>query len=268
VIQAQSKTIALDDGAQTTLDQWGEQGPAMLCVHGMTSSRRSWLRLAKRYADRFRVFAYDQRGHGDSAAVKGPMVLERAVRDLENVATAIGGADVLVGHSWGGAAVVRGGLRMPIRAVVAIDPMIVQVGDDWYEEYVEELNATFRFTGAERDERTREEYAEWSPDDVEGKVHAVHAMTAEPIARLRDENRGGDWDLRDEIAHYDKPLLLVMAGPGGSIVPADVTAEVKARHSPHVRIETMQDQGHNLFRTDFDGFAALLDNFLNASQLT
>jgi pimeloyl-ACP methyl ester carboxylesterase len=265
--QSRTKQIALDDGASTTLEQWGERGPVMLCVHGMTSSRRSWVRFAKRYAGRFRVLAYDQRGHGDSAGVQGPMVLERAVRDLENVAQAIGGADILVGHSWGGAAVIRGGLRLPVRAVIGIDPMIVQVDDEWYAEYVEELDETFKLTGAERDAATRQEYAEWSADDVEGKVHAVHTMTSAPIAGLRDENRNGEWDLREEIARYDKPLLLVMAGPSGSIVPSAVTEEVKRNHSPHVRIETMADQGHNLFRTDFEGFAAIVDTFLKDQRL-
>jgi pimeloyl-ACP methyl ester carboxylesterase len=254
--------VTLDDGATTTVERWGTAGPVMLCVHGMTSSRRSWLRMAKRFSDRYRVVAYDQRGHGDSAPIEGPMSLERSVRDAQNVANALGGADVLVGHSWGGAVVIRAGERLGSRAIVAIDPMIVQVERNWYDEYLEELEESFGATGAARDEAIRNDYASWHPDDVEGKVHAVHAMTTRPIAGLRDQNRIVDWDLRGEIARYSKPLLLAMAGRDESIVPDDVMDDVAGHHPPNVQIETFEGAGHNVHRTDFEAFAVRMDHFL------
>jgi pimeloyl-ACP methyl ester carboxylesterase len=255
------RTLTFDDGATTTVEQWGNSGPVAVCVHGMTSSRKSWLRLARHLADRYRVVAYDQRGHGDNAAGSGPMSLERGVRDLQNVVATVGG-DVLIGHSWGGAVVVRGGLRVNAKAIVAIDPMIVQVADDWYAEYVEELEGSFALHGEARDAATRADYADWHPDDVAGKVHAVHSMTIAPIAALRDDNRDGRWDLRAEIAAYPKRLLLVMAGREASIVPESVLDEVAAHHSASVRIVTLEDQGHNLYRTAFDRFTQALDEFL------
>jgi len=254
--------IALDDGAYTTLQTWGDTGPVMLCVHGMTSSRRSWERLANHYAGRFRVMAYDQRGHGDSASILGPMALERAVRDLGNVVATIADVQTLVGHSWGGAVVVLGGERLPARRVVAVDPMIRQASNAWYDEYLVELEESFGVWGAERDASTREEYAEWAPLDVEGKVHAVHSMTAEPIARLRSENPPASWDLRPAIARYKKPLLLAMAGRDGSINTPETLDDIAAHHSANVRIVTFADQGHNLFRTAFEQFAATMDQFL------
>jgi 3-oxoadipate enol-lactonase len=266
-MESQLSGVRLDDGANTTLECWGDRGPVMLCVHGMTGSRLSWLRFARRYEERFRVCAYDQRGHGGSAGVLGPMSLERGVRDLEQVAAAIGGVDILIGHSWGGAIVIRAGLRVPVRAVAAIDPMIVQLNDAWYAEYMDELTQAFLHTGAQRDADTRAECAAWHPDDAEGKVHAVHAMTPEPISRLRTENTASDWDLRAEIARYDRPLLLLMAGRDGSITPAEVRSEVERTRPAQVRIETFEDRGHDLHRTDFDGITAVLDRFLKGSGL-
>ncbi|HUN28537.1 MAG TPA: alpha/beta hydrolase [Alphaproteobacteria bacterium] len=257
------QVITLDDGATTTIERWGERGPVMLCAHGMTSSRLAWRRLARHYADRYRVVAYDQRGHGDSANVSGPMTLERGIRDLQNVA-AVTGADVLVGHSWGGAVVLRAGLTLGARAVVAIDPMLVQVDDRWYAEFIEELDEVFALQGEARDTRVRFEYtqAHWGGDDVAGKVHAVHSMTTAPIAGLRDENRGGSWDLRSDIATYPKPALLVMAGSDGTIVPQPVLDAINAHHGPHVHIVTLEDQGHNLHRTAFERFVHAMDEFL------
>ena len=256
-------TVVLDDGAATTAEHWGEKGPVMLCVHGMTSSRKSWTRLANRFADRFRVIAYDQRGHGDSAAVRGPMSLERGVRDLDNVLQAVGAADILVGHSWGGAVVIRGGLELPVRAVAAIDPVIVQLDDAWYDEYLTELETSFALTGSERDTATRNEHAGWHADDVEGKVHAVHAMTSEPIARLRSENLAGEWDLRKDVKRYDKPLLLAMAARDESVVPPAVVREIENARNASVRVVTFGAHGHSLHRTGFDEFATELERFLN-----
>ncbi len=234
----------------------------MLCVHGMTSSRLSWLRLAQRFSDRYRVVAYDQRGHGDSADIAGPMTLQRGVQDCLNVASAVGGVDVLVGHSWGGAVVIRAGEVLDVRGVVAVDPMIVQVDRAWYDEYVSELAESFADTGDARDSATRAEYADWHPDDVEGKVHAVHTMTTGPIERLRDENDASAWDLRGDIAHYSKPLLLAMAGREGSIVPEPVIEYVEQHHSPSVHIKAFEGEGHNLHRTNFDAFADVMHRFL------
>jgi len=97
--------LALDDGAFTTVERWGERGPVVLAVHGMTSSRKSWERLARHLAGRFRVVAYDQRGHGDSAGIDGPMSLERGVRGhgRERTELAVQSMDALevVGHEFG-----------------------------------------------------------------------------------------------------------------------------------------------------------------------
>jgi pimeloyl-ACP methyl ester carboxylesterase len=260
------RRIGLDDGARTTLQRWGERGPLLLCVHGMTSSRRSWERLATRLAGRFRVAAYDQRGHGDSAFIAGPMSLERGVRDLQNVATALDEPiEAYIGHSWGGAVAIRAGLHSNVERVAAIDPMIRQVDDTWYGEYLEELSESFALTGDDRDRRTREDYADWAPEDVEGKVHAVHAMTVVPIEGLRRENTPQDWDLREEIARYDRPLWLALADPIGSINDRATLDEVAGRHSPLVKITAFPGQGHNLHRTDFDTFARDLAGFLEAA---
>jgi pimeloyl-ACP methyl ester carboxylesterase len=257
------RRIALDDGATTTLECWGERGPLALCVHGMTSSRRSWERLAQHLAGRYRVCAYDQRGHGDSASVVGPMALSRGERDLENVVAALNEpVDVLIGHSWGGAIVILAGERLAVPRVAAVDPMLHQVDGGWYEEYLVELRDHFSLVGDARDARTRADFADWHPTDVEGKVHAVHAMTADPIANLMRENPAENWDLRPAIARYGKPLLLAMAAKGESISDDEALEAIERNHSPQVEIVTFPGAGHNLHRTAFDAFAAALDRFL------
>jgi pimeloyl-ACP methyl ester carboxylesterase len=256
------RRVSLDDGASTTIERWGERGPIVLCVHGMTSSRRSWQRLAAHLDGRARVVAYDQRGHGESADVEGPMQLERGVRDLENVVASLGEPiDLLIGHSWGGAIAIDAGLRIPVWRVAAIDPMIRQAGSAWYEEYLEELRDHFSLEGAARDDRTRAENSGWHPIDLEAKVHAVHTMTVAPIEGLMRENPPERWDLRGAITHYDKSLFLAMAAKGESINDDATLDDVAAKHSSTVEIVTLPG-GHNLHRTEFPAFTQALDSFL------
>lgn len=261
--------IALDDGAPTTLERWGDRGPVMLCIHGMTSSRKSWERMALHYADRYRVYAYDQRGHGDSASVQGPMTLHRALLDLYNVMQTIPDpVDVLLGHSWGGAVGILGGRRFDVNRIVAVDPMIRQAGDVWYDEFLSDLRALFAYKGAERDAKVAQEYREygWGEIDVERKKHAVREMTLTPIERLRDENPPESWDLRGDLEAYPKPLLMLMAGAGESIVPIEDLKFVRERGGPNVAIRVFEDQGHNLHRTAFERFVREVDTFLERKK--
>lgn len=257
------QVVALDDGAQTTVQTWGSRGPVVLCVHGMTSSRFAWQRLAEHLQDRYRVVAYDQRGHGDSSSVHGPMELKRGIRDVENVATALAEPiDLLIGHSWGGAIAIEAGLQMPVWRVGAIDPMIRQVSPEWYEEYLEELRAQFRHHGEARAALVREEYADWHPTDVEAKVHAVATMTPDPIAGLMRENPASSWDLRPSIARYDKPLWLAMAARGESINDDASLEEIERHHSSNVDIAVFPGAGHNVHRTAFEAMAQSLDRWM------
>ena len=258
------RRIALDDGALTTVERWGDGVPVLLGVHGMTSSRKSWERLAKFFDGRFRTIAYDQRGHGDSAGVAGPMALARGVRDLENVVASLEEpVDTLAGHSWGGAVAIIAGSRLPVRRVVAIDPMIRQVSEQWYDEYLEELRDVFALTGEARDARTRQDYADWAPEDVEAKVHAVRSMVTLPIEGLRRENPPAAWDVREAIARFDKPLFLALAAKGEGINDAATLEDVRQNHPANVETVTFPGAGHNLHRTDFDAFVRSLDGFLS-----
>jgi pimeloyl-ACP methyl ester carboxylesterase len=216
------------------------------------------------YVDgRFRLVAYDQRGHGDSASVTGPMSLARGVADVEDVAAALGEpVDVLLGHSWGGAVAILAGARLPVARIATVDPMIRQAGADWYDEFLTELRELFALTGDERDARVREEYRDWPALDVAGKVHAVHLMTAQPIADLERENPPDRWDLRETIARYEESLLLVFAAPGESINDEVTLEQVERNHSASVSIARVPNAGHNLHRTAFEHFARVLDDWL------
>ncbi len=262
---ATDRLVELDDGASTTLSKWGRWGPSILCVHGITSSRASWTRFAERFSTRYRIYAYDQRGHGDSAQVHGPMTLERSLRDLLAVAAAIGDPiDVLVGHSWGGAVALRGGAELQPSGVVAIDPMIRVLPGTFNVEYVDDLRELFALEGEPRSQGIAKMYESIAPVDRDAKLHAMQHMSIEPLEALGRENRADDgaWDLRGLLVAYPVPLLLALAGEE-SVVSAEDLAFVRECGGPKVTARIFEGEGHNLHRSAFDEFAQAVEEFLS-----
>ena len=258
------KEVVFDDGARTVLETWGAAGPALICVHGMTSSRKAWARLGERLAGRYQVAAYDQRGHGDATSNDPSMPLSRHVRDLQAIVDTIGG-DVkgLIGHSWGGAVVILGGLHRRARGIVAIDPVLRVTPGTWRTDYLDDAEALFALPAAGREEWVRTALAGWHPVDIEGKLHAVARMDAEPIARLgidNDVEREG-WNILGSVESYPKPLLVLTAGPDDSVMSGADVAHVKNKGGPNVRVVDFPEEGHNLHRTAFDAFAMEVESF-------
>jgi pimeloyl-ACP methyl ester carboxylesterase len=231
----------------------------------MTSSRKAWTRLAERFAGRYRVCAYDQRGHGDSASVQGPMTLARGVADLHAVAATIeGDIAALVGHSWGGAIVILAGRDSRAKSVAAVDPVLNVLPGTWRREYLDDAENDFAKPFHELAQALRARLANWPAIDVDAKLHAVRHMTAEPIARLGSDNNVEEsgWNILGEVADYPKPLLVFAAQSGESVMSEADLAELKSAGGARVTVREYRDQGHNLHRTAFERFAADLKNFL------
>jgi pimeloyl-ACP methyl ester carboxylesterase len=260
-----TRSVTLPDGASTTLEQWGTAGPVLLCVHGIASSRKSWVRTAEHFATSYRVFAFDQRGHGDSAAVRGPMTLAQSVADVAAVAAEIGEpVRALIGHSWGGAVVLLAAPVIGAGAVVAIDPMIHQAPGKWREDFVADLEPVLALPPEPRVQAIRAMFAGAPPVEIEAKVHAMREMSTRAIVKLGEENAAdlGRWDLRVELRRYPIPLLLLVADPAESVIAADDLVLVWETLGPNGVIEVFEGEGHTLHRTAFARYVKAVADFL------
>ncbi len=92
-------------GRRFHLSCWGElEAPPLLLVHGIRDNSRSWDWVANALADRYRIYAPDLRGHGNSdwAAPSGYTLAEFGM-DLFDIVSALRLERVaVVGHSYGG----------------------------------------------------------------------------------------------------------------------------------------------------------------------
>jgi pimeloyl-ACP methyl ester carboxylesterase len=99
---AEPERVAAPDGTPIAYDRIGT-GPPVLALHGGLGSRRSWLAVAERLADRFELFLVDRRGRGASGDGQAPHSLAREVEDARAVLDAAGDGAAVIGHSYGGA---------------------------------------------------------------------------------------------------------------------------------------------------------------------
>ncbi|GAC1574193.1 MAG: alpha/beta fold hydrolase [Candidatus Elarobacter sp.] len=248
----ETRKVALETGATTMVECWGDAGPAVLCVHGISSSRRDFARLGEALSHTHRVFAYDQRGHGDAVDADGSMTLDALTADLRAVADSIGTVAAVVGHSWGGAVALCGGPKIA-RAIVLVDPMIRVARGSFDRDYVDDLVELLAHPpGEDRDAAVRTMFASADGRDRDGKVHAMRALSIETLRKLGRDNRADDggWDLRERLASMKIPTTLLLAGEESVVAPDDL-----AKLSANVRVETLHGHGHTLPRSAVERFA-------------
>jgi pimeloyl-ACP methyl ester carboxylesterase len=119
----QSGTVR-SDGVRLAVREWPGGGPSLLLLHGLASSSHIWDLVGPRLAPRFRVVAYDQRGHGLSSKPSSGYGFDRLTADAEAVISVLDlERPVVVGHSWGGNVALQLAADRPERVagVVLID---------------------------------------------------------------------------------------------------------------------------------------------------
>jgi pimeloyl-ACP methyl ester carboxylesterase len=100
--------VASADGTRIHVEEFGRaDGTTVVLSHGWTCSILFWAPVVRLLSPEFRVVAYDQRGHGRSAAPASRRGYGTGVLadDLQAVLEAVvpeGGRAVLAGHSMGG----------------------------------------------------------------------------------------------------------------------------------------------------------------------
>ncbi|MED7953332.1 alpha/beta fold hydrolase [Streptomyces sp. BE303] len=231
--------------------EWGSGDRLALLVHGIMSDHRSWRSVGPALAARgYRVIAVDLRGHGASPRGVGATPTdryapERLAEDL--VDTLPTGAELAVGHSLGGLALLQAVERLrPARAVYS-DPAWCFAQSDLFDPGV--------FTHFKR--ATREQIAalapRWDAADVDVEVATLAAWDPDSALGL--------------AGFYAQAVL-----PGAPAVPSllqlpdrsFLTGPEDAERLRGVGYEVRRvpGAGHTIHRDDLTGFLASLDGWL------
>ena len=280
---AQSHMIDLPSGRFHYLS-WGAEKtelPSALLLHGITSSALSWVRVGPELAGRYRVYALDQRGHGDSIKPsRGAYSLRHSADDAAAFLEALGlERPVLMGHSWGGATAIvlasGAGSHKPAPAfshLILEDPAH-NFGHDALEDHAAlETRAAFytRDIGRPAHELRVEIAASspgWSEADIEGKIDALQKVTREAVVSIFSE-AGQEGDLLALLARVAAPTLLMRADSAMGTLLDDAAWEQAKQYLPaHSRAVQVNGATHNIHRSQFDAFMQVVNDFLSQEPL-
>ena len=202
-------------------------GPALLLTHGFGESTRMWDDNVPALAERFRVIAWDLRGHGRSEAPADPDLYthELALADMERVLDA--DTAVLCGMSLGGYLSLAFRLRHPerVRALILVDTGPGYRRDDERDAW----NAYVERTAGDR-----------------------------PVGRLLRQH---DASVIASLEQIDVPTLVVV---GGEDTPFLRAADHMAAKIPNARKLVIEGAGHNANQDAPEVFNRAVLDFLEA----
>ena len=270
---AQSHMIDLPAGRFHYLS-WGAEQielPSALLLHGITSSAQSWVRVGPVLANRYRVYALDMRGHGDSIKPsKGAYSLRHSADDAAAFIDILHlERPLLMGHSWGGATamVLASGTEsqkpVPHFSHVILEDPAYNFGLSGSEEraifYAKDI-------GRPADELRAEITADnpgWTEADIDGKIEALHKVTREAVISVFSE-AGKEGDLLPLLAHIPAPTLLMRADTSLGTTLDEAAWEQAKRYLPaNSRAVQINRAFHNIHRSKFDDFMQAVNNFLS-----
>lgn len=256
--------------------EWGPpDAPPILLLHGGHQSAHSWDLVSLHLAQRHRVLALDQRGHGDSEWARDVSYTNHEMSlDAEAF---IGALDlrqpILIGHSMGGRNAMLLCRRAPslLRALVIVD-VAPEVSDrgraviagfvreneefDNLEHFVHNVQQYDPYRSREHIERTVKYNMLQRAD---GKFVSKCDANPRRLGIVRGTGPQENITL-DEARAFDLPVLLVR-GADSRILAADA-AERFRDALPHGTLVTVPNCGHNVHGQNTMGFIAALTPFL------
>ncbi|GGZ50358.1 alpha/beta hydrolase [Streptomyces subrutilus] len=249
--------------------------PGVLLLHGLMGRAFHWTGTARWLAERHRVVALDQRGHGQSERpAAGPYTREAFVADAEAAVEQLGLAPVtLIGHSMGALTAWQLAARRPdlVAAVVICDMRASALGEasqqeweDWFRRWplpFPTQDAARRWFG-EDDPRVER------PDPGRGAFFAEVMHETDdgwrPLFSRRQMLTARETWVHDahweELAQVRCPTLVVR-GLDGELGRAE--AQEMVRVLPAGRYAEIPDAGHYLHYDQPTAWRAALEPFLD-----
>lgn len=228
-----------------------------LLVHGLGSDANTMWEIGEHLARAgWFALAVDQRGHGSAPRTDSYRIDEYA-RDLLDVPRK-GSWDVVVGHSIGGASVVRASAIDPTwtRRLALIDPALATTENDRAEIRARQL----RNNREQTVEEVSRDNPRWNPRTVEAAVNAQRTASEFALVHSCDDNP--DWDVLAESQALSVPTLVFQGDPAVLARYTDAQAERLEAANPLIARVMLPGTGHNLHRDEPQWFCETLTDWL------
>ena len=249
--------------------EWGQaDADPILLLHGGNQSAHSWDLVSLHLADRYHVFALDQRGHGDSEwsrevdySIEAKAADAAAFIDDQRM-----GRPVVFGHSMGGHVTMRMMLLgADVKGVVLVDvgpelsPTGVEVVHNFVTRNVEfdDLDVFLDNVVKYDPYRSREHIARTV------KYNMLRRADGKYVSKVDHRRAGGEapTPLRLEDVVGLRSPVLVVRGEESNVLEADAAVRFVSA-LPDGRLETVAHAGHNVHGANTPGFLEAIRPFL------
>ncbi len=243
------------------------QGQPVILLHGLFGSSDNWHTIAARLAEKFHVFALDQRNHGQSphsAEMEYPLMAADvddffAARGLENA--------MVIGHSMGGKTAMQLALQFPHRVQKLV---VADIAPRAYAPAHDKIFAALLALDlAAFQNRTQMEEA-LAPEipSLVLRRFLLKNLGRNPTGGFfwKINLRGlaeNYWRLREPVigaAPFTGPTLFIRGGKSNYVQPED--EPLIREWFPAARIETIAEAGHWLHADKPEEFLRLVVEFL------
>jgi pimeloyl-ACP methyl ester carboxylesterase len=256
-------------GMRFHFSEWGDPGaPPAVLLHGGNQSSHSWDLVSLHLADRYHVFALDQRGHGDTEWSRELDYTMGAMSADALAFIADQGLDrpIIIGHSMGGLVTLTTALQAPdlARALVLVDvgpelsPEGTKVVGDFVAHNIEFDDLEVFLDNVVRYDRFR------SREHIARTVKYNLLLRADGKYVSKVDHRrlaGSRSDLAlDDVEAIPCPVLLVRGGDS-EVLLADA-AERFVAALPNGQMVTVPNVGHNVHGGNTPGFLDAIGPFL------
>ena len=260
--------------------EWGApDAQPILLLHGGHQSAHSWDLVSLHLAQKYRIIALDQRGHGDSEwARNGDYSNLTMAQDAQAFVAAIGlQRPIIMGHSMGG----RNTLLMTrmnpeypgALVIVDVGPETMEAGRKTISSFVKRNEI---FDDLEHFIRNVREYDPYrSREHIERtvKYNMLERADGKYISKCDYRRWRGEIEVHDEnrdaislgdLASFKMPTLVVRGA--NSNILADDAAERFRDALPKGNLVTVPDCGHNVHSQNTLGFIDAVGKFLSSLE--
>lgn len=257
--------------------EWGDQdAPPILLLHGFSSTAVAWRGVGEALADRYRVVALDQRGHGATEwDAQGRYTIGDFVSDAREFSQRLHLAPfVLVGHSMGGSIAYTYASTYPddVTRLVIEDAAPRPANDP--RPPLQPMPAPVFASRADVAASVREALPLMREESVQERVDIYYVERADGTWGFRADvenvrkalfgsNQRGYETLWGHVKNIQCPTLVIRAGQEPPGISPETVDLLKATN-PRIEVVTVPDAGHNIHFAHFEPFMALLDRFLEA----
>ena len=255
-------------------------GPAIVLIHGITSSSRTYERVMPALAEHFTVIAPDLLGHGESAKPRGDYSLGAYASGVRDLMIALGHPRAtVVGHSLGGGIAMQLAYQFPERverlALVSSGGLgrelnlMLRAATLPGSEYVLPLLCAAPVRDAVRAVGRVTSRIGFRPGaDLQGMLEGFDSLSAVDArraflhtARSIIDIGGQRVSARDRLYLAAGMPTLIVWGENDPMIPVAHGREAHAE-MPGSRLEVFPDAGHFPFNDDPVRFARVLQDFI------